>query len=166
MNSNHKNINVNIGSLNCRGLLKIIRKNTNYNNTFLTYIKDLKLDLIMLQETHADTPEHIYSHNMQRQAKHSCWSHYCGIVSFNSDIKITNQNISNNSRIMLVLVTHLNHAFEPFYMLNIYAPANNPPNRNRFFREVLQLTRFTATENPVVVKMSLYLYYCMYKSYT
>ncbi|ORE01630.1 hypothetical protein BCV72DRAFT_216904 [Rhizopus microsporus var. microsporus] len=72
--------NFSIDALNCRGLRKTANPATSAE--FICYLRTVSLDIIALQEAHANTDEIAQFFNIQFQANTSYWSNYCSIVCF------------------------------------------------------------------------------------
>jgi hypothetical protein len=79
---------LNIATLNCRGLAKSVTEPAKFS-FFIRYLRLHGIDILVLQETHANTPSVQQSLDIQLQAKSSVWSSHCGIVSFNPSFIIT-----------------------------------------------------------------------------
>ncbi|KAG0805737.1 hypothetical protein G6F57_012965 [Rhizopus arrhizus] len=90
------------------------------------------------QETHvSDNTLSII--NTQFQARYSMWTRHCGIVSFNPSFIFSDNLVPENDRIILTKVKHPYNAFEPFWLLVLYAPATSCQQRQQFFDHVLGL---------------------------
>ncbi|KAG1531701.1 hypothetical protein G6F51_013414 [Rhizopus arrhizus] len=103
---------------------------------YIRYLRLQKYDILCFQETHASTPELIQSLDIYFQAKESHWTPHVGILSFNSNFYITTIDTSAtfiSTRFQLCKVEHPQHFYDPFYILNIYAPAHSNKERREFF---------------------------------
>ncbi|KAK4509114.1 uncharacterized protein ATC70_007464 [Mucor velutinosus] len=99
------------------------------------------MDILCLQETYSSDPAVQDRLDMQLQAKTSIWTHYCGVVSLNPAIQLDDAYVSNNGRLIICTVSHANHLFRPFRLMNIYAPATYHA-RYDFYADLLQLPFF------------------------
>jgi hypothetical protein len=77
--------------------------------------------------------------NTQFQARYSMWTRHCDIVSFNPSFIFSDNLVPENDRIILTKVKHPYNAFEPFWLLVLYAPATSGLQRQQFFDHVLGL---------------------------
>ncbi|KAI9361881.1 hypothetical protein BD770DRAFT_308904, partial [Pilaira anomala] len=96
---------------------------------------------LSIQETHA-TPSTISTLDTQFQAQQTFWTYYCGIISFSPDYILTPINTNNyysSDRFILCKVHHPHQFYEPFYIMNIYAPADSNVNRRSFFEALSDL---------------------------
>ncbi|KAG0868322.1 hypothetical protein G6F15_012199 [Rhizopus arrhizus] len=90
------------------------------------------------QETHvSDNTLSII--DTQFQARYSLWTRHCGIVSFSPSFIFSDNLVPENDRIILTKVKHPYNAFEPFWLLVLYAPATSGQQRQQFFDNVLEL---------------------------
>ncbi|KAI8637322.1 hypothetical protein BD408DRAFT_437070 [Parasitella parasitica] len=83
----------------------------------------------------------------QFQAKSSIWSPHCGLVSFSSDISITESIISICGRIISATISHSSDAFEPFSITVVYFPASRS-ERFRFLSTILTDFRSVFSSSP------------------
>ncbi|OAD76888.1 hypothetical protein PHYBLDRAFT_165386 [Phycomyces blakesleeanus NRRL 1555(-)] len=95
---------LNIGTINCCGLAKTA--DISSCNQFIRYLLTRSLDLLALQETHATSTLQDTFHS-QFQAKTSFWSVHCGLISFSSDIILSNSFTSPCGCIISSTVSHL-----------------------------------------------------------
>ncbi|KAG0870908.1 hypothetical protein G6F15_011532 [Rhizopus arrhizus] len=138
--SRNKQVNINVGSLNCRSLIKTNQPTT--SSEFIRFLRSQSLDLLTLQETHASDPEQQQILDMKFQTKSSVWSHYCGIVSLNPSLVLSSAFIDRDQRLIACTVSHMNHTFEPFTIVTIYAPASLSPRR-QYYYNIMQLPIFS-----------------------
>ena len=136
--NNNNNINptltpLQIGTLNCRGLIKT--SNSNKRKSFIRYLRSQSLDIICIQESHASNSELKSLLHNQFIAKDSIWTKHCGIVCLSDDIKFTDTQISPCERVITTNVSHITHLFDPITLINIYAPARHT-ERTIFFNNI------------------------------
>ncbi|KAG1594933.1 hypothetical protein G6F47_008653 [Rhizopus delemar] len=110
--SRNKQVNINVGSLSCRSLIKTNQPTT--GSEFIRFLRSQSLDLLTLQETYASDLEQQQILDMKFQAKSSVWSHYCGIVSLNPSLVLSSAFVDRDQRLIACTVSHMNHTFEPF----------------------------------------------------
>ncbi|KAI8880160.1 hypothetical protein K501DRAFT_192026 [Backusella circina FSU 941] len=89
----------------------------------LTYIRSLKIDILLMQETHAHSPDIIEQLETRLKPYSSTWSSRCGILSFNPNVNLVYPFVKNDERVILVKAVHSTNGFHPFYVLNLYAPS-------------------------------------------
>lgn len=120
-----KTIQFKYASLNSNSLVKAGHPQT--QSSYLYHIRLQQFNIISFQGTHAiDTT--ITSIGLQLQAKQYLWTYFCGIASFSSDYiltKIATTYLYDSDRYILCKVLHPHQFYEPFYILNIYAPATS-----------------------------------------
>jgi hypothetical protein len=78
------------------------------------------------------------------QAQQTLWTKHCGIISFSNDFVLTQiptEQYYASDRYILCQVHHPHAFYTPFYILNIYAPANPKSERRTFFHSMYQLIR-------------------------
>ena len=131
------NLQFKYASLNSNSLVKAGHPQT--QSSYLRYLRLQQFHIISLQETHAKPPN-ITPIELQLQAQQYLWTYYCGIASFSSDYiltKIATNHIYDSERYILCKVHHPHNFFEPFFILNLYAPASsaNRP-RQEFFQSI------------------------------
>ncbi|KAG0752710.1 hypothetical protein G6F57_015633 [Rhizopus arrhizus] len=146
--SRNKQVNINVGSLNCRSLIKTNQPTT--SSEFIRFLRSQSLDLLTLQETHASDPEQQQILDMKFQTKSSVWSHYCGIVSLNPSLVLSSAFIDRDQRLIACTVSHMNHTFEPFTIVTIYAPASLSPRR-QYYYNIMQLPIFSLIRDPLLM---------------
>ncbi|KAG1368970.1 hypothetical protein G6F61_012730 [Rhizopus arrhizus] len=108
---------------------------------YIRYLREQQFDILSLQETHA-TPSTIPSMDTQFQAQQTFWTYYCGIVSFSTNYILTQihtDHIFTSDRFLLCKVHHPHNFYEPFYILNVYAPADSNGARRSFFESMVTL---------------------------
>ncbi|KAI9346715.1 hypothetical protein BD770DRAFT_328092, partial [Pilaira anomala] len=94
------------------------------------------------QETRARSPEIIHSLNIHFQPQCSHWTKHVGIVSLSPNYQVTIINTDHvyaNDRFQLCRIDHPQQFYESFYVLNIYAPANNDQIRKDFFGKLTNM---------------------------
>ncbi|KAK4518210.1 2-oxoisovalerate dehydrogenase subunit alpha, mitochondrial [Mucor velutinosus] len=111
-------------------------------SSYLRHIRLQQFNIISLQETHA-TDTTITSIELQLQAQQYLWTYYCGIVSYSSDYiltKIATSHLYESDRYIFCKVHHPHSFYEPFYILNLYAPATSDHRpRQEFFESIYTL---------------------------
>ncbi|KAK4518192.1 uncharacterized protein ATC70_001543 [Mucor velutinosus] len=131
--------NLHICSLNCRSLSK--PPSLDLSRSFSRLLISSDMDILCLQEAHSADPEVQDRLDIQLQAKTSIWTHHCGVVSLNPAIQLEDAYVSTDGRLIICTVSHVNHLFHPFRLMNIYAPAT-PYDRYDFYANLLQLPYF------------------------
>ncbi|KAG1178824.1 hypothetical protein G6F70_000515 [Rhizopus microsporus] len=122
-NNNHNKLTtLNIGSLNCRGLRKTTNPAT--SAAFIRYLRTVSLDILALQETHADTDEIAHLFKTQFQVNTSYWSNYSGIICFSPFLSLSEPIWNTIQRTPTVKVSHVHEAFDPVFVTAVYAPAD------------------------------------------
>ncbi|KAG2198384.1 hypothetical protein INT47_009789 [Mucor saturninus] len=116
-----KTTNLKLGSLNCRSLASTSDAST--CQKFTRYLRFLKYNLLSFQEVRNKGSNILDYLNIELQAKDSIWSQHVGIVSFNPNIRITPIFITHTKHAVFVKVHHINHHFEPIFLLNLSAPS-------------------------------------------
>ncbi|KAI8327075.1 hypothetical protein EDC96DRAFT_588844 [Choanephora cucurbitarum] len=111
-----------LSSINCRGLRKT--GDTSIRKQFIRYPRTTAIDVLTLQETHADSDLTEATFHMQFQSHQSFWTEHCGIVVFNPDLSISDIVKSDCRRWMNVKISHSTGVFDPVYITVIYAPAS------------------------------------------
>ncbi|KAI9476606.1 MAG: hypothetical protein EXX96DRAFT_460742, partial [Benjaminiella poitrasii] len=132
-------IKFNYASLNCNSLVKISFSST--QSSYLRYLRLQQYNIFSFQETHA-SPSTIPSLDMQLQAQQTFWTAHCGIASFSSDYiltKIPTDTIFPSDRLILCKVHHPHDFYIPFYILNLYAPADSNVARREFFDSIYHM---------------------------
>ena len=136
MSNKSQRLLLHIASLNCHSLVK--SNNPKKQSQFIRYLRSLKFDIMTFQETHvSDNTLSII--DTQFQARYSLWTRHCGIVSFSPSFIFSDNLVPENDRIILTKVNHPYNAFEPFWLLVLYAPATSGQQRQQFFDNVLEL---------------------------
>lgn len=126
---------MNYATLNCNRLIKVRSPAT--QSSFIRHLRIQQFDILCLQETHA-SPLTIPNLNMQLQAQQTFWTYHCGIVFFSTEY-ITTDHIFQSDRIILCKVQRPNDFYAPFYILNIYAPADSDSNRKTFLQQLYNM---------------------------
>ncbi|CEP15119.1 hypothetical protein [Parasitella parasitica] len=110
-----------------------------------SYLRHLSLQqytILSLQETHA-TETTIPTIQMQLKAQQYLWTYYCGIASFSTDFILTHiatDHLYESERHILCKVHHPHNFYEPFYIINIYAPASsNNKERQEFYQSLYNM---------------------------
>lgn len=128
-------------SLNACSLIKTNNKQT--QSEFIRYLRLQKFDIMCFQESQARTPELISSLNMHFQPQSSHWTKHVGILSFATNFQLHTINTSHlfaDDRFQICQVDHNQKLYEPFFILNIYAPANNhQQTRQKFFENLTSM---------------------------
>ncbi|KAK4521701.1 uncharacterized protein ATC70_004235 [Mucor velutinosus] len=135
-----KTIQFKYASLNSNSLVKVGHPQT--QSPYLRHLRLQQFNIISLQETHA-TDTTITSIELQLQAQQYLWTYYCGIVSYSSGYiltKIATSYLYESDRYILCKVHHPHSFYEPFYILNLYAPATSDHcPRQEFFESIYNL---------------------------
>lgn len=134
-----KKIILNYASLNCNSLIK--SHSSAVQSSYIRYLRQQRYDIMALQETHA-IPSSQESLDSMFQAQQTIWTPHCGIVSFSADYILTAVDTSayfTSERFILCKVEHPHQFYEPFYILNVYAPASSNNERRVFFENVYNM---------------------------
>lgn len=115
--------NITLATLNCRGLKKSNKPST--RQKFIRQLRSMNIDILFLQETHADSSDIENVFNMQFQTGSSFWSSHCGAVSLNEHYTLSLLNSDGPDSRYLFLSVHLDEQLIA-YVLNVYAPASEP----------------------------------------
>ncbi|KAG1494177.1 hypothetical protein G6F45_012595 [Rhizopus arrhizus] len=134
-----------IATMNCRGLRK--SNDPSSSSQFIRYLRTHSLDILALQETHADTPQLQDLFHKQFQASDSLWSPHCGLVCFSPVLSFSNTVFSVCGRIITTTISHQSNIFDPVSVSVIYAPASRNA-RYVFFSNVLQGDFSSLPSNP------------------
>jgi endonuclease/exonuclease/phosphatase family metal-dependent hydrolase len=132
-------INLHYASLNCNSLVKSNSPTT--QSSFIRYLRLQQFDILSLQETRASDST-IPSFNLQLQAIQTFWTYYCGIISFSPNHVLTlidTDEIYTFDRFILCKVNHPHDFYEPYFILNLYIPANSNVERRKFFDSVCSM---------------------------
>ncbi|KAI9345974.1 hypothetical protein BD770DRAFT_328348 [Pilaira anomala] len=116
----------------------------------IRFLRDNSFDIVCVQESHTSNDIIINTINTQFQSTSTLWTAQCGIVSLNKDIILTplDTNSTTDDRILFTQVTHSQHYFAPFFILNLYAPSNNGRVKTTFFQNLSEHPFLT---NPDIV---------------
>jgi exonuclease III len=141
-----KKIPFKYASLNCNSIGRAKQSST--QSSLIRYLRLQQFDILSLQETNASTSS-IPSLNILFQARQTFWTEHCGMISFSPTYiltPVTTEHIFKSNRYLLCQVQHPHQFYEPFHILNIYAPASSNPDRRNFFLAILNmLTELTDT---------------------
>ena len=135
-----KMIELNLASLNANSLIKT--NNSQTQKKYIRHLRSQKFTILCLQESHADDDKKIKSLNILFQPKQSYWTTHLGFLSFNTDFQLTlldTQAIYASDRYQLCQVKHPQNFYEPFHILNLYAPAGSGSARKEFFSSLALL---------------------------
>lgn len=135
-----KNILCSYASLNACSLIKTQNRQT--QSEYIRYLRLQHYDILCFQETQARTPELISSLDIHFQPQSSHWTKHVGVVSRSPNFHITTIDTSHifaDTRFQLCIVEHPQKLYEPFFILNIYAPANTKKNRQVFFSQLVNM---------------------------
>lgn len=143
-----------IATLNCRGLPK--QNNSTTRQSFIRYLRTLRYDILLLQETHAANQQIIDAFNIQFRTttpNSSHWTQHCGIVCLNNrySLHIIKDGIDNGRFILSNI--HLNtqdngdaHTrLTIATILNIYGRSGIHPQRSAFYSELLRFPSILQT---------------------
>lgn len=139
MSNNMSFTSLKLCSLNSRSLPKLSNPET--SSSFIRYLRQLKCDILCFQEANASSEDIQTTLNVKLQAHSSYWTAHCGIVSLNSAITVHPALANIDDRGIICRITHINDSFDPFMLLNIYAPAQPRP-RELFYASMLNLPMF------------------------
>lgn len=123
-------MNLKLASLNCRRLNKV--DDPLKQQHFIRFLHSCELHLLALQGTQNrdSTQEGII--NMRFQAHDTCWTCYCGLVSFHPSLLLSRLLSTRDGRGLPVRVAHSARVFEPFDLLILYPPLDSVPALNSF----------------------------------
>ncbi|KAG1142122.1 hypothetical protein G6F38_007956 [Rhizopus arrhizus] len=142
--TSHRSIPLQIGSLNCRHLLKTSAPSV--TSSFIHYLRHQSFDILTLQDTNSSSLESQQQLDLQFQTNSSIWSKYCGIVSLNPALILSDQFVTTDGRFICCQVSHQSNFFEPFLLITLYAPPS-ASERREFFHRTLQLPLFSHIES-------------------
>jgi exonuclease III len=128
---------IKIASLNCRGLTKINRQNQ--QEYFISTLRSLQYDILVLQETHAKTTQLEDTFNKKFHSTSSMWTEHCAIISLNNKFKITNPWKGEDNRIIsadIKIEQGNNLEQKVAIVINIYAPTKHK-RRKIFFNRIV-----------------------------
>ncbi|KAG2217910.1 hypothetical protein INT45_008660 [Circinella minor] len=143
-------INIRIGTLNCRGLPKTDAPQRSKH--FIHFLKSQSFDILTLQETHAADQDLQTRFHTQFQSSSSFWSQHVGIISLNPSLILTLNSFELDGRVMHVTVSHSSFSFSPVNIIVIYAPARYY-HREPFYTSLSQLSFLS----PAVISCSILL---------
>ena len=106
------------------------------NATKISYLQQLPLDVLFLQETHVSSPSLEQKFKQTFSQFYSCWNSNCGILVKNSSLLPTNPKSFLNNRILTLEITW-NSLNIP--LVCVYAPSQNNSNKSLFFEECMEL---------------------------
>ena len=118
-NNTTKPIELQLASLNANSLIKTNNSHTQTN--CIGHLRGEKFTILCLQESHADNEQKIRSLNILFQSKQSHWTPHPLTQTFNS--------LYSSDRYQLCQVKHPQNFYEPFHILNLYAPASSASAR-------------------------------------
>ncbi|CAO0798869.1 unnamed protein product [Mucor circinelloides] len=133
-----KNINIRIGSINCRNLYK--QYNITSTNNFIRYLKGELCNILLCQETNVQSHsfESITTNfKYQFQYHEAIWTSQCGIINFNQALHLQQMKIFDEGRGILAKISLVDHNMPPIYILNIYAHADDYRARNGLFGQII-----------------------------
>ncbi|OAD66947.1 hypothetical protein PHYBLDRAFT_151885 [Phycomyces blakesleeanus NRRL 1555(-)] len=120
--------------MNCRGLAKTNHPQT--RSLFIRHLRSCGIDLLALQETHANTEPLQQMFHTQFHAQDSLWSPHCGLVSLSLHLSFINPLFSPCGRCISTTVIHTNNSIPSFRICVVYAPASYR-DRFSFLRSLL-----------------------------
>ncbi|KAI9243160.1 hypothetical protein EDC94DRAFT_671391, partial [Helicostylum pulchrum] len=104
----------------------------------IRFFRENDFDIVCVQESHTKNESIINTIENQFRTKSAIWTHQCGIISPNENITITKIDTPiSNERILFAKITHSQQYFEPFFVLNLYAPAGSGQVKTIFFQKLL-----------------------------
>lgn len=128
-----KALTCHISSLNCNSLVKTHSKKQ--QQSFIRYLRLQSPSIYAFQETHA-TDNTIDTLNILFQGQQTLWTPHCGFVSYSTDYTLTHIQTTLCDRTLLSRVHHPHDFYQPFYILNIYAPTDSLLARRSFFDSI------------------------------
>lgn len=144
-NNSEKQYKITIATLNCRGLKK--SNSRKKRQQFIRFLRLSGCDILLLQETHADSNTIIDQFNMQFQTDSSIWTAHCGIISLNKNIHISLiESDPQEGRYILADIHHNNlttgspHPHKIATVLNIYGPASTAHCKDKFYNQLISST--------------------------
>ncbi|KAI8143098.1 Endonuclease/exonuclease/phosphatase [Fennellomyces sp. T-0311] len=144
-----RNNRLKLCSLNCNSLRKT--NNPGARSSLMQFLCQQQPHLLTLQETNAANSDIEKSFHQQLLATSSIWTPHCGLVSFSSDIKLTQIPIDlgdNSQRVIFTSIQSKVASFQEFYVLVIYAPATSSTTVRREFYTQLLATPIFSPNNP------------------
>lgn len=147
-----KDISCTIASLNTNSIIKTNNQKT--QNHYIQFLKDQKFNILCLQETHTSTITKIEDMTKKFMKEQNFWTSHVGIVSFSPEYMLTiidTTEIYDSDRYQLCKVQHPHHFYEPFYILNLYAPAHLATERCQFYKQLVQLIETLVDQNTIAL---------------
>lgn len=147
-----------IATLNCRGLTQ---KNTkNAEKKFIKYLKTSAIDILAIQESHADKKETQDTLDMQFSSKSSTYTKHCGIISLNTKYVITPIDTGIDGRFILADIHYATEEEPTSFnslatILNIYGKASSRKDNVEFYTELMQhrflIYKLTTIQNNMII---------------
>lgn len=139
--TNLKISNMKIGSINCRTLPK--QHYTTHTDDFVRHLRSEKFNILLCQETNIpmDQFDQITTGMHHKfQCHQSFWTQYCAIINFNPALSMVKVHESIDGRMILAKFTLVDNSIPPFYVLNLYAPAeHNSRSKAMFFNNMISM---------------------------
>ncbi|CEP09033.1 hypothetical protein, partial, partial [Parasitella parasitica] len=112
------------------------------SQSFSRFLTSQHLDILSLQEIHAQSEFIQQRLDMQLKTYQSIWISHCGIVSLSPQVNIESLYVFIDDRVILCRVSQPNNTFPSFTFMNIYAPATQHAQRYAFHANLLQSSYF------------------------
>ena len=137
----YTNHNIQIATLNCRGLSHKLQKNA--AKKFIKYLKTSSLDILAIQESHAEKKETQERLDMQFSSKSSIYTKHCGIISLNDKFTVTPIDTGIEGRFILANIHYATEEEPSSFnaiatILNIYGRATSKKDNVAFYTELME----------------------------
>jgi hypothetical protein len=135
-----------VASLNVRGLL-----NKQKRSNILRYLRNHKASICCIQETHAQA-EHTELFHKQSLAVKSFWTPYVAILSFSTDIIMSNMQVINERVITVEIYPTIPQTWnvEKIVLVAIYAPSTQRDRRS-FYQQLTDALADIDTTVPMII---------------
>lgn len=147
-----------IATLNCRGLTQ---KNTkNAEKKSIKYLKTLDIDILAIQESHADKKDTQDSLDMQFSSKPSTYTKHCGIISLNNKYAIKPIDTGIDGRFILADIHYATEEEPTSFnslatILTIYGKASSRKANAEFYTELMKhrflIHKITTIQNNMII---------------
>ncbi|OAD74590.1 CCHC-type zinc finger transcription factor [Phycomyces blakesleeanus NRRL 1555(-)] len=104
-----------------------MKAKTNHSQTrslFIRHLRSCGIDILALQETHANTEPLQQMFHTQFHAQDSLWSPHCSLVSLSPHLSLINSLFSPCGRCISTTVIHTNNSIPSFLICVVYSPAS------------------------------------------
>lgn len=136
-----------MATLNCRGLKRLSNHN---DRQFGRILRNLKYDILALQETHIDSDDLGDITQTILQAHSSAWTPYCGVISLNPAFTIHMITKALEGRLLCVKVSHCQQLCDDLLLYIIYAPAT-ALDRPRFYQQLYDFMHTQPTQRSILL---------------